>query len=118
MKKMIMVLMIAFTMMTGLFADVKLVPKDTFNNCIVPMYEDTGVVQPLIAYVADTWEDVYEKTGVDKYGWMEIHSTYCDCKYQYCLIIKCRVKENGDLGWICLEFTGDGSENQYVADVN
>lgn len=118
MKKMIMVLMIAFTMMTGLFADVKLVPKDTFNNCIVPVYGDTGVVQPLIAYVADTWEDVYEKTGVDKYGWMEIHSTYCDCKYQYCLIIKCRVKENGDLGWICLEFTGDGSENQYVADVN
>ena len=63
MKKMMMVLMMVFTMMTGLFADVKLVPKDTFNNYIVPAYEDT-VVQPLISYVADTWEDVYEKTGV------------------------------------------------------
>lgn len=116
MKKTIMVLMIAFTMMTGLFADVKLLPKDKFNNWIVPAYEATGVVQPLIAYVADTWEDVYEKTGVSKYGWMSIDSTYCDCKYQYCLIIKVRVIGNGNLGWICLEFTGDGSENQYVAD--
>lgn len=116
MKKMIMVLMIAFTMMTGLFADVKLVPKDTFNNCIVPVYEDVSFIQPQIAYFADTWEDVYEKTGVDKYDWKSIDSTYCDCKYQYCLIIKVRVKGNGDLGWICLEFPGDGSENQYVAD--
>lgn len=115
MKKILAVLMMAFTMVTGLFADVKLLPEDAFNNYIVSAYEDT-VVQPLIAYVADTWEDVYEKTGVDKYGWTEVHSIYCDCKYQYCLIIKCRVKRNGDLGWICLEFSGDGSENQYVAD--
>ena len=119
MKKMIMVLMIAFTMMTGLFADVKLVPKDTFNNCIVPMYEDTGVVQPLIAYVADTWEDVYEKTGVDKYDWKSIDSRYCDdATYQYFLIVKVRVEDTGKLGWICLEFPGDGSENQYVADAD
>ena len=117
MKKMIFVLMMVFTMVTGLFADVKLLPKDTFNNCIVSAYEDTAV-QPLIAYVADTWEDVYEKTGVDKYGWKSINTTYCDCKYQYCLIIKCRVRGNGDLGWICLEFPGDGSENQYVADAD
>lgn len=117
MKKMIMVLMIAFTMMTGLFADVYLVPEDTFNNYIVSAYEDTAV-QPLIAYVADTWEDVYEKTGVDKYGWRSVYTSYCDCKYRYCLIIKCRVKGNGNLGWICLEFPGDGSENQYVADAD
>lgn len=114
MKKMMMILMIVFTMMTGLFADVKLVPKDTFNNCIVPIYEDT-VVQPQIAYIADTWEDVYEKTGVVKYGWMSISSTYCDITEQFFLIVKVRV--NGDLGWICYEFPGDESETMYVADV-
>lgn len=117
MKKILMTLMMAFTMVTGLFADVKLLPKDTFNNCIVSIYEDTAV-QPLIAYVADTWEDVYEKTGADKYDWRSIYTSYCDCKYQYFLIIKVIVKENGDLGWLCLEFTGDGAENQYAADAD
>lgn len=117
MKKILMILMIAFTMVTGLFADVKLVPKDTFNNCIVPFFDVTAV-QPLIAYAADTWEDVYEKTGVDKYGWIEGNSIYCDCKYQYCLIIKCIVVENGGLWWMCLEFPGDGSENKYIAEVD
>lgn len=116
MKKMIMVFMMAFTMMAGLFADVKLVPKDTFNKCIVPVYEDTGV-HPQIAYVADTWEDVYEKTGVDKYGWEEGHSMYCDCiGQQLLLILKCEV--GGGLWWICLEYPGDGSVNKYVADVD
>lgn len=109
-----MVLMIAFTMMPGLFADVTLIPEDAFNNCIVPIYEDT-VVQPLIAYVADTWEDVYEKTSVDKYDWKSINSTYCDETYQHFLIVKARVKY-GDLGWICYEYPGDGSVTMYVAD--
>lgn len=117
MRKVLVTLMMVFSLSVAAFADVKLLPKDTFNNCIVPMYEDT-VVQPQIAYVADTWEDVYEKTGVDKYGWRSISSTYCDCKYQYFLIVKVRVKGNGDLGWICLEFSGDGSETMYVADVD
>ena len=116
---MLMVLMIAFTMMTGLFADVKLVPKDTFNNCIVPAFEDTPFIQLQIAYVADTWKDVYEKTGVGKYGWMSIGSRYCDnTEYQYFLIIKIRVKDNGKLGWICYEFPGDGTETRYVADAD
>lgn len=114
MKKILMVLMIAFTMMTGLFADVKLLPKDEFTNYIVSAFEDTPSIQPQIAYVADTWEDVYEKTGVGKYGWRSMNSMYCDVDYQYFLIIK--YDENGDLGWICLEFPGDGSETQYVAD--
>ena len=119
MKKIMMVLMIAFTMMTGLFADVKLVPKDTFNNYLVPVYEETAPsIQLQIAYVADTWEDVYEKTGVGKYGWMCINSMYCDVKCQYFLLIKCRVKDNGDLGWMCLEYPGDGSSVFYVADAD
>lgn len=118
MKKILVTLMMVFGLSVAAFADVKLLPKDTFNNCIVSAYEDTAV-QPLIAYVADTWEDVYEKTGVDKYGWSSINTAYCDnTEYQYFLIIKCRVKRNGDLGWICLEFPGDGSENQYVADAD
>lgn len=115
MKKILVTLMMVFGLSVAAFADAKLLPKDTFNNYIVPIYEDTDV-QPLIAYVADTWEDVYEKTGVDKYGWTEGHSMYCDCKYQYYLIIKCRVKGNVGIGWICFEFPGDGSENKYVAD--
>lgn len=119
MKKMIMILMMAFTMMTSLFAVVTLVPKDTFNNYIVPMYEDTLFIQPQIAYFADTWEDVYEKTGVGKYGWKNIYSTYCDdVTYQYFLIVKCEVKDNGNLGWICYEFPGDESETMYVADAD
>lgn len=117
MKKLFMVLMIAFTMMTGLFADVKLLPKDAFNNYIVSIFEDTPFIQPQIAYVADTWKDVYEKTGVGRYGWMSISSTYCDCGQQYFLIVKVRVKDNGDLGWICYEFPGDGTEIMYVADI-
>lgn len=118
MKKILMVLMIAFTMMTSLFADVTLVPKDTFNNYIVSAYEDVSFIQLQIAYFADTWEDVYEKTGVGKYGWMSISSRYCDdAIYQYFLIIKVRVEDSGKLGWICHEFPGDGTETRYVADV-
>lgn len=116
MKKMMMVMMMVFTMMTGLFADVKLVPEDTFNKYIVPAYEDTPFIQPQIAYVADTWEDVYEKTGVSKYGWLNVSSMYCDnTEYQYFLIIICKVR--GDLGWICLEYPGDGSSVLYTANV-
>ena len=114
---MLMVLMIAFTMMTGLFAEVKLLPKDTFNNYFVPIFEDTPSIQPQIAYVADTWEDVYEKTGVDKYDWKSINSVYCDITEQSFIIIKGKVKENGELGWICFEFPGDGSETLYTVDV-
>lgn len=116
MKKILMILMIAFTMVTGLFADVKLLPEDAFNDCIVSVFEDTPYIQPQIAYVADTWEDVYEKTGVDKYGWKDRNSTYCDLTgQQFFLIIKCKVI--GDLGWICLEFPGDGSSVLYTVDV-
>ena len=116
MKKILAVLMMAFTMMTGLFADVYLIPEDTFNNYIVSAYEDLPFIQPQIAYVADTWEDVYEKTGVGKYGWMSISSVYCDTtEHSFLIIIKCKVR--GDLGWICLEYPGDGSETTYVADV-
>lgn len=109
-----MVLVMAFTMVTGLFADVTLLPEDTFNNCIVSVFEDTPYIQPQIAYVADTWEDVYEKTGVDKYGWTEGDSMYCDTTDQYFLIIKCEVKRG--LGWICLEYPGDGSVVFYTGD--
>ena len=116
MKKILMILMIAFTMVTCLFADVALLPKDAFNDYIVPAFEDTPSIQPQIAYIADTWEDVYEKTGVDKYGWRSRDSMYCDCEYQYFLIIK--YDKNGYLGWMCLEFPGDGSETQYVADAD
>lgn len=114
MKKMIMALMIAFTMMTGLFADVYLIPKDDFNG-IVSAFEDKPYIQPQIAYVADTWEDVYEKTGVDKYSWKEGDSMYCDCAvHQLLIIIKCEVR--GGLWWICLEYPGDGSLVQHYAD--
>lgn len=115
MKKLFMILMIAFTMVTGLFADVELLPEDTFNY-IVSVFEDTPYIQSQIGYVADTWEDVYEKTGVGKYGWKDRNSTYCDFTgQQFFLIIKCKVR--GDLGWICLEFPGDGSSVLYTADV-
>lgn len=107
MKKILMILMMAFTMVTGLFADVKLLPKDTFND-IASVFEDTPFIQPQIAYVADTWEDVYEKTGVSKYGWKSIDSEYCDITEQSFLII-IRCKFEGDLRWICLEYPGDGS---------
>ena len=116
MRKMIMILMIAFTMMTGLFADVILLPEDVFNNCIVSVFEDTPYIQPQIAYGADTWEDVYEKTGVGKYGWKEDLSMYCDCTgHQLFIIVKCEVK--GYLGWICLDYPGDGSLVLYTANI-
>ena len=114
MKKILMILMMAFTMVTGLFADVKLLPRDAFNNYIVSVFEDTPSIQPQVAYVADTWEDVYEKTGVGKYDWKEGDSMYCDTTEQYFLIIKCEFE--GDLGWICLEHPGDGSIVFYTDD--
>ena len=114
MKKILMVLMIAFTMMTGLFADVTLLPEDVFY--IVSAFEDTAI-QPQIAYVADTWEDVYEKTGVGKYDWKEGYSDYCDCIGQQLLLIIIKCKVRGDLGWICLEYPGDGSSVIYTADI-
>lgn len=119
MKKIIMVLMMVFSLSVAAFADVYLIPEDAFNNYIVPAYEDhLPFIQPQIAYVADTWEDVYEKTGVDKYDWKSINSMYCDTtEHSFLIIIKCKVKENGELGWICFEFPGDGSETIYVADV-
>lgn len=114
MKKILVTLMMVFGLSVAAFADVKLMPEDAFNNYIVSRYEDTAV-QPLIAYVADTWEDVYEKTGVGKYDWNEGISMYCDnTEYQYFLIIKCEVK--GGLGWICLEYSGDGSSGIYYSD--
>ena len=115
MKKILVTLMMVFGLSVAAFAKVKLLPKDKFNR-IASTFEATPFVRPLIAYVADTWEDVYEKTGVGKYDWKEGHSMYCDCTIQqYLLIIKCEVK--GGLGWICLEYPGDGSSVLYTADV-
>ena len=113
MKKILVTLMMVFGLSVAAFADVKLLPKDTFND-IASVFEDTPSIQPQIAYVADTWEDVYEKTGVSKYGWKDRNSEYCNITEQYFLIIKCRVR--GDLGWICLEYPGDGSSVLYTAD--
>ena len=113
MKKILVTLMMVFGLSVAAFADVKLLPKDTFND-IASVFEDTPSIQPQIAYVADTWEDVYEKTGVGKYGWKDRNSEYCSITEQYFLIIKCRVR--GDLGWICLEYPGDGSSVLYTAD--
>lgn len=114
MKRLVMILMMVFGLSVAAFAEVKLLPEDAFNNYIVPASEDTGI-QPQIAYVADTWEDVYEKTGVDRYGWKERNSMYCDNEtYQYFLIVKVRV--NGVLVWTCLEYPGDGSSVLYTAD--
>ena len=117
MKKILITLMMVFGLSVAAFADVKLLPKDTFNNYIVSVFEDTPSIQPLIAYVADTWEDVYEKTGVSKYDWTDINSTYCDItEHSFLIIIKCKVR--GNLGWICLEYPGDGSSVLYTADAD
>ena len=117
MKKILVTLMMVFGLSVAAFADVKLLPKDTFNNYIVSAYEDLPFIQPQIAYVADTWEDVYEKTGVSKYGWKDRNSEYCNITEQsFLIIIKCKVR--GDLGWICLEYPGDGSSVLYTADAD
>lgn len=113
MRKVLVTLMMVFSLSVAAFADVTLLPKDDFNG-IASVFEDTAI-QPQIAYVADTWEDVYEKTGVGKYGWKDRNSMYCDITgQQYFLIIRCKV--GGDLGWICIEYSGDGSSVLYTAD--
>ena len=91
MKKLFMILMIAFTMMTTVFAEVRLLPKDILNSC------STCGVQLQIGYVVDSWEDVYEKTGIGKYGWKEKNSIYCDIIRPCYVIIKCSTS-NGNLG--------------------
>ena len=113
MRKVLVTLMMVFGLSVAAFAEVTLLPKDNFNY-IVSVFEDTSI-QPQVAYVADTWEDVYEKTGVSKYSWKDRNSMYCDITgQQYFLIIKCKV--SGDLGWICLEYPGDGSSVLYTTD--
>lgn len=114
MKKILVTLMMVFGLSVAAFADVYLIPKDDFNY-IVSAYEDLPFIQPQIAYVAETWEDVYEKTGVSKYDWTDISSIYCDtAEHSFLIIIKCKVR--GNLGWFCLEYPGDGSSVFYIAD--
>ena len=112
MKK-IFALMMAFAMMTGLFADIKLIPKDKFNDLSADFKRKTGM-QCQIGYVADTWEDVYKKTGKGKYAWSNIGSDYVD-DVEQCYVIL-RVLVEGDLMWVCYEYPGDGSATAYVAD--
>ena len=107
MKK-IFALMMAFAMMAGLFADIKLIPKDGLNA----FSAKTGV-QCQIGYIADTWEDVYKKTGKGKYSWSNIGSNYADGVEQGYVIIRTLV--GGDLMWVCYEYPGDGSATVYVA---
>lgn len=108
MKKILMILMITFTMMTGLFAEVTLIPKETLDKNTV-----IGPFQHQIGYYADTWEEVYEKTGIGKYGWEDTGSDYDkDCTVQLFVIIKGTV--DGEIGWLCLECPGDGTVTFYV----
>ena len=112
MKK-IFALMMAFTMMAGLFADIKLIPKDEFNDLSAEFKRKTGI-QCQIGYIADTWEEVYKKTGKGKYAWSNIGSGYTDDAEQGYVIL--RVLIDGDLMWVCYEYPGDGSATVYVAD--
>lgn len=114
MRKMIMVLMMVFTMIAGLFADIKLLPKDMLNS-----YGFTCEGEPVqlqIGYVVDSWEDVYKKTGIGMFGWKEKDSSYSDVIRQCFVIMKCQTPD-GHLCWICYEYPGDGSQTFYVADI-
>lgn len=116
--KNIFALIMAFAMMTGLFADIKLIPKDKLSLFTVTCGDEP--VQMHVGYVVDTWEEVYKKTVVGKYGWKERGSRYCDVTRRCYVIIKCSLSNgspNGDLGWVCFEYPGDGSETFYVADI-
>ena len=113
MKKIVMILMMVFTMMAGLFADIKLIPKDKFNALSADFKRKTGI-QCQIGYIADTWEEVYKKTGKGKYAWSNVGSSYSDDVKQCYVIL--RVLIDGDLMWICCEYPGDGSATLYVAD--
>ena len=112
MKK-IFALMMAFTMMAGLFADIKLIPKDKLNAFSAELKRTTGM-QCQIGYIADTWEEVYTKTGKGKYAWSNVGSGYTDDVGQGYVIL--RVLVDGDLIWACYEYPGDGSVTFYVAD--
>ena len=113
MRKVLITLMMVFGLSVAAFAEVKLLPKDVFNNYVVSAFEgNTLSIQPQIAYVADTWEEVYEKTGVDKYGWEDVGSGYEDCTDQLFVIVKVTV--DGEIGWMCIEWPGDSSVTFYV----
>ena len=114
MKKLFMILMMAFTMMTTVFAEVRLLPKDILNSYSLTCEDEP--VQLQIGYVEDSWEEVYKKTGIGKYGWKEKYSDYFDVVKQCFVIIKCSTSD-GYLCWACFEYPGDGSETLYVADI-
>ena len=107
MKKIMMILMMVFGLSVAAFAEVTLIPKETLDKNIVSVPYQIG-------YYADTWEEVYEKTGVDKYDWKDMGSDYFDndCTVQFFVILKCEFE--GEIGWVCLELPGDGTETFYV----
>ena len=107
MKKIFALILIAVTMMAGLFADIKLIPKDKLNA----FSAKTGI-KCQIGYVADTWEEVYKKTGKGKYAWSNVGSSYADDTEQGYIILRALV--GGDLMWVCYEYPGDGSATLYV----
>lgn len=117
MKKIMVVLIMTLTMMTRLFADVKLMPKDKFNSLSSALRDESVRLQ--IGYIADTWEDVYKKTNIGEYSWKESNSGYIKdgvvIRPRHYEIIKLSYED--DLGWVCIEYPGDGSFTLYVADI-
>lgn len=108
MKKIMMILMMVFGLSVAAFAEVTLIPKEMLDE--LPR---NGPFQHQIGYYADTWEEVYEKTGIEKYGWEDIGSYYDkDCTVQLFAIVKGTV--DGEIGWICVEYPGDGTVTLYV----
>ena len=108
MKKILVTLMMVFGLSVAAFAEVTLIPKEILDEANV-----SGPFRHQIGYYADTWEEVYEKTGIDKYGWEDTGSDYDkDCTAQLFVIVKGIV--DGEIGWICFEFPGDGTRTFYV----
>lgn len=108
MRKVLVTLMMVFGLSVAAFAEVILIPKESLDK-----NTSSGPFQHQIGYYADTWEEVYEKTGIDKYGWKDLGSDYNDdCTVQLFMIIKGTV--DGEIGWICIECPGDGSVTTYV----
>ena len=109
------VLLGAFSL-SKLHADVRLMPKDYFNKHYAS--NSSYLFQPQVGYYADTWEDVYEKTGVSKYGWIDEGSNYIGeaTGHQFFVLLKGLVK-GYRTGWICLEYPGDDSVTGYSFNI-
>ena len=114
MKK-IFAILISLMLSIEVFAEIKSVSQESLKemqSCV----PSELVLQ--VAYVTDSWKEVYKRTGTGKYDWIEGISGYDASMTQFVLILsKARIKTVSGNYWFCWEYSGDGTYTTYITQV-